>query len=87
MGVRIEQFIGHWTLIEKPLRNKLGVMNCRLGEDLTIGRYVYDGTGRFTVVLGPLGYDEYLSFLPGGHRRDRCSAGVVDPPSRAASTT
>ena len=21
------------------------------------------------MVLGPLGYDEYLSFLPGGHRR------------------
>ena len=69
MGVKIDQFIGHWTLIEKPLRNKLGVMNHQLGESLTIGRYVYDGTGRFTVVLGPLGYDEYLSFLPGGHRR------------------
>lgn len=69
MGVAIEQFVGHWTLIEKPLRNKLGVMNHQLGESLTIGRYVYDGTGRFTIVLGPLGYDEYLSFLPGGHRR------------------
>jgi type VI secretion system protein ImpH len=69
MGVAIEQFIGHWTMIEKPLRNKLGVMNHQLGESLTIGRYVYDGTGRFTIVLGPLGYDEYLSFLPGGHRR------------------
>jgi type VI secretion system protein ImpH len=69
MGVRIEQFVGHWTLIEKPNRNKLGVMNHQLGESMTIGRYVYDGTGRFTIVLGPLGYDEYLSFLPGGHRR------------------
>jgi type VI secretion system protein ImpH len=69
IGVRIEQFIGHWTLIEKQSRNKLGVMNHQLGESLTIGRYVYDGTGRFTVVLGPLGYDDYLSFLPGGRRR------------------
>jgi type VI secretion system protein ImpH len=69
MGAKIEQFVGHWTLIEKPNRNKLGVMNHQLGESLTIGRYVYDGTGRFTVVLGPLGYDEYLSFLPGGRRR------------------
>lgn len=69
MGVAIEQFIGHWTLIEKPLRNKLGVMNHQLGESLTIGRYVYDGTGRFKIVLGPLGYDEYLSFLPGGSNR------------------
>jgi type VI secretion system protein ImpH len=30
---------------------------------------VYDGSGRYTVVLGPLQYDDYLSFLPGGHRR------------------
>jgi type VI secretion system protein ImpH len=69
IGVRIEQFVGHWTLIEKPSRNKLGVVNHQLGESLTIGRYVYDGTGRFTIVLGPLRYDEYLSFLPGGRRR------------------
>jgi type VI secretion system protein ImpH len=69
IGVEIEQFVGHWTLIEKPLRNKLGVMNHQLGESLVIGRYVYDGSGRFTVKLGPLEYDDYLSFLPGGHRR------------------
>ncbi|MBI4702753.1 MAG: type VI secretion system baseplate subunit TssG [Deltaproteobacteria bacterium] len=69
IGVQIEQFVGHWTLIEKPVRNKLGVANHQLGEDLVIGRYVYDGSGRYTVVLGPLQYDDYLSFLPGGHRR------------------
>lgn len=77
MGVRIEQFIGHWTLIEKPNRNKLGVMNHGLGESLTLGRYVYDGTGRFKIVLGPLGYDEYLSFLPGGHRRPQLRSVVA----------
>lgn len=77
LGIKIEQFIGHWTLIEKPLRNKLGVMNCVLGESLTIGRYVYDGSGRFNIVLGPLGYDDYLSFLPGGHNRPVLK-GLVD---------
>lgn len=69
VGVEIEQFVGYWTLIEKPLRNKLGVANHQLGESLTIGRYVFDGSGRFNVKLGPLEYDDYLSFLPGGHRR------------------
>jgi type VI secretion system protein ImpH len=69
IGVGIEQFVGHWTLIERPLRNKLGVANHQLGESLVIGRYVYDGSGRFKVKLGPLEYDDYLSFLPGGHRR------------------
>jgi type VI secretion system protein ImpH len=69
IGVNIEQFIGQWIKLEKPLRNKLGVMNHQLGESLTIGRYVYDGSGRFNVVLGPLDYDDYLSFLPGGSRQ------------------
>lgn len=77
MGVAIEQFVGHWTLIEKPNRNKLGVMNHQLGESLTIGRYVYDGTGRFNIVLGPLGYDDYLSFLPGGKNRPLLRAVVA----------
>ncbi|MDC0677132.1 MULTISPECIES: type VI secretion system baseplate subunit TssG [Sorangium] len=70
IGVKIEQFVGHWTKIEKPFRNKLGVMNHQLGESLTLGRYVFDGSGRYKVVLGPVGYDEYLSFLPGGRRQD-----------------
>ena len=67
--VEIEQFVGCWTLIEKPLRNKLGVANHELGENMVIGRYVFDGSGRYKIALGPLGYDDYLSFLPGGHRR------------------
>jgi type VI secretion system protein ImpH len=69
IGIRIEQFVGHWTRLEKPRRNRLGVMNHQIGETFTLGRYVYDGTGRFTLVLGPLDYDEYLSFLPNGSRR------------------
>ncbi len=69
VGVNIEQFIGHWTQIEKPLRNQLGVQNHQLGLDLTLGRYVFDGSGRYKIVLGPLEYDDYLAFLPGGHRR------------------
>jgi type VI secretion system protein ImpH len=77
MGVKIEQFVGHWTLIEKPHRNKLGVMNHQLGESLTIGRYVYDGTGRFNIILGPLSYDDYLTFLPGGKNRPLLRAVVA----------
>jgi type VI secretion system protein ImpH len=69
IDVDIEQFVGHWTKIEKPLRNKLGVANHQLGESMVLGRYVYDGSGRFAVKLGPLQYDDYISFLPGGHRR------------------
>jgi type VI secretion system protein ImpH len=69
MGVKIEQFVGAWTLIEKPYRNRLGEANANLGQTLTIGRYVFDASSRYKIVLGPLGYDDYLAFLPGGHKR------------------
>ncbi len=69
MGVKIDQFIGAWTLIEKPYRNKLGQANASLGQSMTIGRYVFDASSRYKIVLGPLGYDDYLAFLPGGHKR------------------
>jgi type VI secretion system protein ImpH len=69
MGVKLKQFVGRWTPIEKSQRNMLGVQNHVLGQSLTIGRWVYDASGQFNLELGPLGYEEYLSFLPGGHRR------------------
>ena len=59
-------------------------MNHQLGESLTIGRYVYDGTGRFNVVLGPLSYDDYLSFLPGGKNRPLLRAVVAHLHARPA---
>ncbi|AKT38889.1 type VI secretion system baseplate subunit TssG [Chondromyces crocatus] len=77
MGIQIEQFVGQWTLIEKPNRNKLGVQNHQLGQSLTIGRYVYDGSGRFNVIIGPVGYDDYLSLLPGGSRQPLLR-GIID---------
>ncbi|MEM9695514.1 MAG: type VI secretion system baseplate subunit TssG [Myxococcota bacterium] len=69
IGIGIEQFVGNWTKIDKPLRNALGRRNHQLGQSLTLGRYVFDGSGRYRLKLGPLDYDDYLSFLPGGHRR------------------
>lgn len=77
MGIRIEQFVGQWTLIEKPHRNKLGVQNHQLGQSLTIGRYVFDGSGRFNIHIGPVSYEDYLSFLPGGERQP-ILRGIID---------
>ncbi len=85
VNAKIRQFVGHWTKIEKPLRNKLGIQKHQLGQDLTLGRYVFDGSGRFAIELGPLDYDDYLSFLPGGQKRpllqqivDTFSPGIHD---------
>ena len=40
-------------------------------------RFDLTPTGRFTIKLGPLSYDDYLSFLPGGSRRPLVK-GIVD---------
>jgi type VI secretion system protein ImpH len=69
IGSRVEQFIGAWSLIEKPYRNRMGLANNELGVSLTIGKYVFDASSRYKIVLGPLSYDDYLAFLPGGHKR------------------
>lgn len=69
IGIRVEQFVGAWILIEQPYRNKIGQANSELGVSLTIGKYVFDASSRYKVVLGPLNYDDYLAFLPGGYKR------------------
>jgi type VI secretion system protein ImpH len=38
----------------------------RLGMDMVIGERVRDVCGAFRVTLGPMSYDAYLGFLPGG---------------------
>ena len=45
-----------------------------LGDGLVIGARVRDVQCRFRVVLGPMDFDRYFDFLPGG----RSLAGLVD---------
>lgn len=66
--VDVRQFVGQWVPLEEADQNRFGVVNCGLGVDLTIGDQVYDLGGAFNVIIGPVDWETYLSFVPGGFR-------------------
>lgn len=69
-GVSVEQFVGRWVSIDERQLFRLGVSNCTLGEDATIGRKVFDRGGKFRLVLGPLRRNAFQQFLPGSKGLD-----------------
>ncbi len=85
-SVRIESFVPRSVTIDASQRVRLGVQNCTLGHDLTIGRSVVDRAGAFRVVIGPVSYEAFESFVPGGRYHvklrniiDQFSGGVLEP--------
>jgi type VI secretion system protein ImpH len=66
---KIEQFVGEW--LEVPARQcwQLGARSRRetgrLGRAAVLGQRVWQRQGRFRIVLGPLGHDQFQRFLPG----------------------
>jgi type VI secretion system protein ImpH len=64
--VAIEPFAGAWVDIPVGDQVALGVRASRLGEDLVLGRRVYDAAGTFRVVVGPLSAEGYSRFTQGG---------------------
>lgn len=66
--IRVEQFLGRWVALSPSDLNSIGMTNCRLGMDLTVGEEVYDLSGAFKIVVGPVGWATYVSFLPDGWR-------------------
>ncbi|RPH38404.1 MAG: hypothetical protein EHM91_14000, partial [Planctomycetota bacterium] len=66
--VEVEQCVGRWLPIPADQLNRLGAMNSKLGEDLSLGGRVYDRSCTFRVAMGPLGVKDFMSFLPCGDR-------------------
>lgn len=66
LPVRIEQCTSRWMRIKEEDQNALGQKNCRLKVNLTLGQRVFDRNGKFRICVGPIGWTEFLSFLPEG---------------------
>lgn len=66
VAVRVVENVARWAAISQPPRLGRGPINQRLGETAIIGRRLVDRTGKFRLVLGPLGFERYLTLLPGG---------------------
>ena len=66
--VRIEEFVGHWLVLETRECTYLAREGATLGAGAVLGRRVWDRQHKFRIRLGPLTLDQYESFLPGGMR-------------------
>lgn len=66
LQVRIESFVERYAMIPVPERTRLAVHNTTLGVNLTIGRRVKDRSGRIRIVVGPVTYQHYEDYMPGG---------------------
>ncbi|MDY7562597.1 type VI secretion system baseplate subunit TssG [Pseudomonas sp. 10B1] len=62
----IEQCIERSVRILEEQRNRLGMANSRLGEDLVLGEYVRDRSSKFRVHIRELDWQRFLDFLPTG---------------------
>lgn len=66
--VDVAEWAFRWVPIPPEGRNRVGVANSRLGVDLSVGERVPDRAGKFRVAIGPLGFDDYLRYLPDQRR-------------------
>jgi type VI secretion system protein ImpH len=65
-AIRIEECVRRWVYLTDDQRSRLGVRSCRVGDDATIGERVADHSGKYRIVIGPLDYETFCRFLPGG---------------------
>jgi type VI secretion system protein ImpH len=78
LPLQIEQFAGHWMPLPAEIQSRIGRAGDgnRLGGSLVLGRKVWDCQNRFRIVIGPVGYDDYRRFMPGGDSLKRLLAWV-----------
>lgn len=62
----IEQFVERLIPLSPADQTALGKANARLGEDSVCGGYVWECGSMFRVDLGPMDYEDFRRFLPGG---------------------
>jgi type VI secretion system protein ImpH len=70
--VRVEQAQGQWLTLEEDDRSALpgceraDGLNIQLGLNLVVGERVWDRQSKFRLRLGPVHYEDFQRFLPGG---------------------
>ncbi|MEY4210669.1 MAG: hypothetical protein RLZ92_1050 [Pseudomonadota bacterium] len=74
--VKIQEFVGEWMTIQVNDQSRLGVSPhlATLGESALLGAQVWGCQHKFTLVLGPLTLQQYLSLLPGAHALEQLIA-------------
>ena len=68
IAVEVCQFAGTWRKLQPENQTSfsgMGGTSERLGIGAVAGDEVWDHHGRIRLVLGPMGFEQYLTFLPG----------------------
>lgn len=78
LPLQVEQFVGHWMVLPPEIQSRIGAADDgnRLGQSLVLGRKVWDCQNKFRIVIGPLSYEDYRRFMPGGDSLKRLLAWV-----------
>ncbi|MBN2320585.1 MAG: type VI secretion system baseplate subunit TssG [Acidobacteria bacterium] len=77
LPVEVESCTGKWIKIKQEQFASLGMKNCRLNTDCSIGRRVYARTGNFRIWIGPVHYQQFLEFLP-DRQNHRTMRAIID---------
>ncbi len=66
LPIEVELFRGRWLTVPQAERSRMGSpQGVQLGVNATAGAAIRDFSGGFRIVIGPLGYADYLSLTPG----------------------
>ncbi|TIP09389.1 type VI secretion system baseplate subunit TssG [Mesorhizobium sp.] len=76
--VQIKEFVATWMTIPATLQTRLARAFAVLGRGATIGPRVFSRQSRIELRVGPLGYEEFKAFLPGGQRLKMFKQAVRD---------
>jgi type VI secretion system protein ImpH len=76
--VQLKEFIAAWITVPKPLQTRLGKDHASLGRSATIGPRTFSRQSRVELRIGPLGFADYLAFLPGGERLGMLKRAIRD---------
>jgi type VI secretion system protein ImpH len=76
--VQIKEFVAAWMAIPAALQTRLAKAYAALGRGATIGPRVFNRQSRIELRVGPLGYEDFKTFLPGGPRLKLFKQAVLD---------
>lgn len=67
--VKLQEFIPSRVTVSEDQQNRLGMRNCTLGRDITLGSQLLHVGNAFRVKIGPVDWDTFHSLLRGGESR------------------
>ena len=58
------QAVGRWVALPQANMHRMGKANASMGIDINVGEQVFDLSGAFDIILGPVDWVTYQAFLP-----------------------